>query len=287
MINFQLQQDMRIVLREAFRQVIGREPSTSEVQHLQAISELESGHGRGWKPPGNGSYNLGAIQAGSGWHGATFAYTDTEPQKDGSSKSYVTKFRKYPSLIEGAKDLVRCVYVNAGRATVLAAATKGESLKFSAGLFCTSGKTKAEHEAQRAVVIAKFGIAPTSYYQGFGKDGPDEGDSPVEERIENHAKRVEKSIREQCAALKDELPAELARKPVPLPTLRQGVSDRVNVEAMQAALNLHGARPPLVCDGSFGPATGHALRKFQGARKLVPDGVCGPATWAELLKVTP
>ncbi len=277
MISFQIQQDMRIVLREAFRQVIGREPNGSEVQHLQAVSELESGHGRGWKPPGNGSYNLGAMQAGSGWSGETFSYTDTTPQADGSSKSYVTKFRKYPSLIEGAKDLVRAVYVNMGRASVLAAAQRGESLKFSAGLYCVSSPEARALETKN--VLADFGIAPTGYFQGFGKT--------PSERILNHAKRVEESIRAQCAVLKDTLPKELSAKPAPLPVLRQGSADRASVEALQAALNLHGARPPVTVDGDFGPATGHALRKFQGSRKLVSDGVCGAATWSALLRVKP
>lgn len=277
MISYQLQQDMRIVLREAFRQVIGREPKASEVQFLQSISELETGHGRGWKPPGNGSYNLGAIQAGSSWSGPTFDYTDTTPQSDGTSKSYVTKFRKYPSLIEGAKDLVRTVYVNAGRHTVLAAATAGLTERASAGLYCVSSKTKAEQEAEKADVWTRFGIFPTGYYQGFGK-------TPAE-RIANHHKRVERSIREQCSMLKDELPADIAAKPAPLPTLRAGTVDRLSVEAMQAALNVHGARPPLTPDGSFGPATTTALKRFQAAHGLVADGVCGPATWAALLKV--
>jgi hypothetical protein len=279
LISFQIQQDMRIVLREAFRLVLGREPSSSEVQFLQAISELESSHGRGWKPPGNGSYNLGAIQAHGSWAGETFQYTDTSPNPDGTSTSYAQKFRAYPSLIEGAKDLVRIVYVTNGRASVLKAAGAGETERASAAMYCTSGKTKAEHDAERKLVLERYGVSPTGYYQGFGK-------TPIE-RIANHHKRVEASIRAQCAALKDALPKDLASKPAPLPTLKQGVGDRVNVEALQAALNLHGARPPLKVDGDFGPATGHALRKFQGAKRLAPDGVCGPATWAELLKVAP
>ncbi len=169
--------------------------------------------------------------------------------------------------------------MNAGRASVLAAATAGESLKFSAGLFCVSGDTKAEQNAQRASVLAEFGIEPTGYYQGFGKT--------PSERIQAHAGRVEASIRAQCEALKDALPAELAAKQAPLPTLKPGSSDRVNVEGLQAALNLHGARPPLVADGSFGPTTVSALKRFQGAHGLIADGVCGPATWLALLKVAP
>lgn len=272
MITYQIQQDMRIVLREAFRIVIGREAAPAEVQFLQAISELETGHGRGWKPAGQGSYNLGAIQAGSGWAGSTFEYTDTTPQADGSSKAYVTKFRKYPLLIEGAKDLVRVVYINAGRASVLKAAGAGETERASAGLYCPS--SRAAWQAESEQVWDKFGIIPTGYYQGFGRT--------PEERIRNHHKRVEISIRGQCAALKDSLPKDLAAKPVPVPTLRAGSSDRLSVEAMQGALNIHGARPPLVVDGSFGPATVSALKRFQSAKGLVPDGVCGPATWLAL-----
>jgi hypothetical protein len=169
------------------------------------------------------------------------------------------------------------VYRNAGRASVLAAAGAGLTERASAGLYCPS--SRAAWEAESKDVFARYEIKPTGYYQGFGR-------TPAE-RIGNHHKRVEKSIRAQCAMLKDELPADIAAKPAPLPTLRQGVSDRINVEAMQAALNLHGARPPLVADGSFGAKTTAALKRFQAARGLVADGVCGPATWALLLKVAP
>ncbi|WP_134764517.1 peptidoglycan-binding protein [Nocardioides sp. 1609] len=63
-------------------------------------------------------------------------------------------------------------------------------------------------------------------------------------------------------------------------TLREG--DRgPAVQALQVQLDKHGST--LDTDGSFGPATGAAVRSFQSAHGLTPDGVAGPATWTTLL----
>jgi hypothetical protein len=58
------------------------------------------------------------------------------------------------------------------------------------------------------------------------------------------------------------------------PTLRRGDSGD-DVKLMQAALMPH--------DGKFGPQTETALKAYQTRNGLVPDGVCGPATWASIL----
>lgn len=70
---------------------------------------------------------------------------------------------------------------------------------------------------------------------------------------------------------------------VEIKILRKG--DKGNeVKAMQILLNGNGCScGSSGADGSFGPATLTALKKYQQKKKLEADGVCGPATWAKLL----
>jgi len=73
-----------------------------------------------------------------------------------------------------------------------------------------------------------------------------------------------------------------------LPVLRKGVKGDT-VWPMQMLIIGHGgeaAETIIECggaDGSFGPGTDKALRMFQEANGLEPDGKCGPKTWAMLL----
>jgi len=65
------------------------------------------------------------------------------------------------------------------------------------------------------------------------------------------------------------------------PTLRKGDKGE-DVATMQRRLNANSA--VLIEDGDFGKVTETALKTFQSARGLVADAVCGPTTWAALLK---
>ncbi len=49
---------------------------------------------------------------------------------------------------------------------------------------------------------------------------------------------------------------------------------------MQKRLCTHGFT--VLTDGAFGPDSEDKVRKFQAARKLSVDGICGSKTWAAL-----
>lgn len=62
--------------------------------------------------------------------------------------------------------------------------------------------------------------------------------------------------------------------------LRVGSSNQVAVQAVQVALRAAGAE--LIPDGSFGPITEAAVKRFQAAHGLDADGVVGPKTGGAL-----
>ena len=247
---------MRILLRDAFRERFGREATRPEIQCVQAVAALESSYGEGWKAPGIGSHNFGAIQAGSTWKGETFQYTDTRPNSDGSSTPYVTKFRRYASASEGASDLVRVVYQARGRdKLVLPPASLGDTLGFSRGLHATG------------------------YYEGFG--------ATVEDRIRNHHRAVMSKCEAMARGLAEPMPDD---SEPPRPTLRLGSREKADVQYLQHLLNTSHdlrARPPLRIDGDFGKRTDEYVKAFQRMRGLKPDGAVGPFTWLQLLDSLP
>ena len=62
-------------------------------------------------------------------------------------------------------------------------------------------------------------------------------------------------------------------------TLRRGDSGEL-VQRLQRTLG------GLTIDGNFGSGTEAAVRRFQTAHGVVPDGIVGPKTWATLDAVT-
>jgi peptidoglycan hydrolase-like protein with peptidoglycan-binding domain len=66
--------------------------------------------------------------------------------------------------------------------------------------------------------------------------------------------------------------------------IRQGNQSN-DTAFVQRALNLSTRfTPKLAVDGIFGPRTAERVKQFQGARRLAPDGVVGPATLGALFR---
>jgi peptidoglycan hydrolase-like protein with peptidoglycan-binding domain len=65
------------------------------------------------------------------------------------------------------------------------------------------------------------------------------------------------------------------------PTLRRGAPNNPKflVELVQRKLGISGKK----VDGVFGPMTEAAVRRFQRAHGMVPDGIVGPKTWQKLV----
>ncbi len=66
--------------------------------------------------------------------------------------------------------------------------------------------------------------------------------------------------------------------PTPLPRLFKRGSRGEGVKALQNALMERGLIPKGKADGVFGPKTEIAVRQFQSANKLTPDGMAGTVT---------
>lgn len=93
-----------------------------------------------------------------------------------------------------------------------------------------------------------------------------------------------------CPYITYETPKPAEPKPtgtvaVNLPVLKKGAKG-ATVKTMQILLIGHGfTMGDYGADGSFGPTTDKALRRYQEANKLAVDGSCGPKTWAKLLGI--
>lgn len=70
--------------------------------------------------------------------------------------------------------------------------------------------------------------------------------------------------------------------PIIQPTTARVSTGSANVAALQSRLNSLGANPPLAVDGISGPRTLAAIKAFQNANGITPDGIVGPITQAAL-----
>lgn len=224
-----------------------------EVRHLAGIGLLETTYGTGWKGPGVDSFNMGAIQKGTGWTGDTFVYTDTHPNDDGTSTPYRIEFRKYRNKVEGWEDLAKVAYVNRKRATV-----------------------KVEAHANRTYGVSSE-LHRTGYYEGFG--------ATVDDRIRNHYRSLARSLNTADKAIDsshvivDPVVPSLVVIP---PTIRR-CSGYAEDPSIREAVKQAQRELRVVADGLFGKVTFDAVVAYQRKNHLLDDGVIGPRTWTTLL----
>jgi len=176
---------IRAEIVQGFKKKFGREPTLQEAQFLHAIGMLETSCGTGWKGVGNGSFNMGAITAGTAWKGKTFEYRDSYPDENGVDHWYTTKFRKYETAVEGWEDLANIMYED--RPSVLKAASAVDAYGVSTALY------------------------ETKYYTGRGKT--------ARERIGSHYAALSKHLAHICRYMDEAMPNG---EPLPARVLRRG-----------------------------------------------------------------
>jgi hypothetical protein len=141
-----MHQKARADAAQAFADVLHVAPTANELRFLLAEGLYDSTFGAGWHDDGVGSYNMGAIHSYAGWTGETFSYTDSHP--DGTR--YVQTFKKYPSAIDGWRDLVHEFYVR--RPSIRSAARSGSTIAVATAMVRTKyaegfGATEADRIA--------------------------------------------------------------------------------------------------------------------------------------------
>lgn len=155
------------IIKKAFTQVYGREPTPAERQAAYGVARLETGCGEGWKAgEGQGSHNWGAVQCcrpnpDGECKAGTFKHTDHNRKPSGEMVPYVVCFQAYPDDIAGAADMLRIMFKKEGSPAFEAAAT-GDTLAVSGAMF-------------RA-----------GYFEGTGKDN--------DAAVYNHAKALQAGV---------------------------------------------------------------------------------------------
>lgn len=257
--------DDRALIREGFASLFSHEPSLPEAQIAHGVAVLENDCGRAWKSIiAKQSNNWGCVQRGTPValgirepypeitpDGKGFLAVDTHPNEDGTSTKYHVYFRRYATRADGAQDFVRVVYQARGRgSSVLPAALRGD------------------------VRGASVALQSSGYYEGSGPT--------VATRVARHFKALRGAILHNCAALNEAPPAGLMDPVVvpvgDMPTIRRGSLER---DAIRTWQRYHVG---LAADGIFGAHTEAVTKAWQAARKLNPDGIVGPKSWAEAAK---
>lgn len=109
--------DARRAIVDAFIAEMGRAPTPTEAQGIQAVTRGESSYGSGWKTPeGKASNNWGAVHYPSekpeseGGSGCTPGVSFENPETNPDGSPYQQCMRVYASPSEGARHVVRLLF---------------------------------------------------------------------------------------------------------------------------------------------------------------------------------
>lgn len=241
---------------------------------VQGVSLLETGYGN-WGPDplkGAGSNNMGAITDPSYKGGAAspgqFLHQDSRPAtaKELAAGSpavitYVTAFRKYGSPELGFQDVARTALKPNVNAAIASRDLYGVSSAMHANVYYTGVLPTAKQNID--VHYKALSNAVNNILLATGESNPflpTGGDALPTRPLLSQSRPSE--------------PPQLSS--TLLLVLRVG-SVGSYVKAAQVALKV-------TADGIFGRKTETAVRIFQSAHNLIPDGVIGPKTWRELVQ---
>jgi hypothetical protein len=141
---------------DGFRAAMKTEPTKNELRMLMAVSLHETTFGAGWRGPGEGSFNMGAMHATPSWTGLTFQASDTSPTSTGGAVAYEQAFRAYASAVDGWADLAATLM---SKPQVRAAADSGDPMRMAQAMYDAkyyegAGATPAERVRGYAQALA-------------------------------------------------------------------------------------------------------------------------------------
>lgn len=193
-----MHREARGIMTQAFKNVMGRAPTPTELQYAQSVAWLESNYGRGWKGAMVGSNNWGAVQCALKSAGQPGCILHKDSHPDGTV--YQIGFKSYPSPVAGAEDVVRHVFKHRPRTAESLTAANPSAYRTSYAMrrekyyggFCPNATKKYGAEAARA---------------SFANPDRDEGTRAcMQEAVDGHAKLTGALSREVATANADPAP---------------------------------------------------------------------------------
>jgi hypothetical protein len=232
------------IVNQAFQQVMGRAPTPPERQIVMAVSDLESGYGRGWgkgqSSAGQGSHNWGAVQTRSQ---TTPGFSHQDSSAEGK---YQVRFKAYPDDVAGSADVVRLLFKGERKQQM---PDPNRRFRTMGGPIEGPGRGELiEAAAQQGDTLAfSRTMWYTTYFEGFNED--------FTKNIRDHAQGIQSRINRIAASL-GEAPAWSIKSDHYLPvTNDRSVIDKI-IQMKPEAAGSTGGRPQMPQQSVQSPSAG-------------------------------